>query len=179
MILLINICKEKLHELEFVKPIENILNKNKIEFQTKHYKKISKDDLNADKIVICGTSLKDKEYLEDIDNLLLGRGKFYITYDCYVEADGTTKRCYVVDNTGNNCLIEIRPAEDVAEDLVSATVGKEDIIFNIKIVEEESGKAVRSYRRRVPPEKDVPDTAKPFTPEQYRYSPPTNTRSST
>ena len=45
MILIINICKEKLHELEFVKPIESILRKNKINFKTKNYKEIKKKSL--------------------------------------------------------------------------------------------------------------------------------------
>jgi len=63
MILIISICKEKLHELEFVKPIEDILKNNNAKFATKHYSKISKADLQrADKIIICGTSLKDFEY---------------------------------------------------------------------------------------------------------------------
>ena len=67
MILLINICKEKLHFYEFVKPIEDVLKKEKIKFITKHYLKISKQDLQkASKIIICGTSLKDNEFLEHV-----------------------------------------------------------------------------------------------------------------
>jgi len=69
MILIINLCKEQLHYYEFVKPIEDILQKNKIEFLTKHYSKITEGDLHkADKIIICGTSLKDNTFLEEIDN---------------------------------------------------------------------------------------------------------------
>ena len=68
MILIINLCKEKLHYYEFVKPIEDILKNKKIGFFTKNYKKISADDLKeAEKIIICGTSLKDNEFLEDIN----------------------------------------------------------------------------------------------------------------
>jgi|TARA_Y100000310_G_scaffold288745_1_gene314669 GMP synthase (glutamine-hydrolysing) len=66
MILIINICKEKLHELEFVKPIEDVLSKNKIKFKTHHYSKILKKDLLVDKIIICGTSLKDNNFLENL-----------------------------------------------------------------------------------------------------------------
>ena len=68
MILLISTCKEKLHELEFVKPIEKILKENNKKFFTKHYSKLNwKGDLaNADKIIICGTSLKDNEFLRHI-----------------------------------------------------------------------------------------------------------------
>jgi GMP synthase (glutamine-hydrolysing) len=57
-----------LHDLEFVKPIENILNENKIKYFTKHYSKLSEADLKkADKIIICGTSLKDNYFLKDIE----------------------------------------------------------------------------------------------------------------
>jgi len=70
MILIINICKEKFHYLEFVKPIEDILKKEKIEYQTIYYKKITDKELlnkKLNKIIICGTSLKDNEYLENLD----------------------------------------------------------------------------------------------------------------
>lgn len=64
MILLINICKEKLHYYEFVKPIEEILNKEKIKII--HYQSLKKKDLEkADKIIICGTSLKDNQFIRD------------------------------------------------------------------------------------------------------------------
>ena len=68
MILLINICKEKLHELEFVKPVEDILIKNKIKGFIRHYSCLTKKDLEkADKIIICGTSLRDNEFLDKIN----------------------------------------------------------------------------------------------------------------
>ena len=68
MILIINVCKHKLHELEFVKPIEEILTRNEIKYSTKSYKEIVKIDLQkTDKIIICGTSLKDNDFIEDID----------------------------------------------------------------------------------------------------------------
>lgn len=66
MILIINICYEKLHDYEFVKPIEDILKKENIDFESYHYKQLTKDILNrAKKIIICGTSLKDEEYLDN------------------------------------------------------------------------------------------------------------------
>jgi anthranilate/para-aminobenzoate synthase component II len=72
MILLINICKEKLHYFEFVKPIEDILKQNNIKFFTKHYKEIKKTDLNdISKIIFCGTSLYDNEFVKDINNFKL------------------------------------------------------------------------------------------------------------
>ncbi|MCK5150144.1 hypothetical protein KAJ87_04430 [Candidatus Pacearchaeota archaeon] len=69
MILLISTCKEKFHELEFVKPIEKILSENKISFFTKHHKEITKSDLNkTKKIILSGTSLKDNHFLKDLKN---------------------------------------------------------------------------------------------------------------
>jgi GMP synthase-like glutamine amidotransferase len=71
MILLINICREKLHYYEFVTPIEDILKKSKIDYFVKYYKKLSKEDLRkADKVIICGTSLKDNEFIKDLDCFL-------------------------------------------------------------------------------------------------------------
>ncbi len=68
MILIINVCKEKLHYCEFVKPVEEILKNNKIPFFTRNYKELNAKDLEiADKIIICGTSLKDFEYLKNLD----------------------------------------------------------------------------------------------------------------
>lgn len=68
MILIINICKEKLHELEFVKPIEDILRKNRVNFETKHRSNINEKNIKKfDKIIITGTSLKDDKFLEDLN----------------------------------------------------------------------------------------------------------------
>ena len=66
MILIINICKDKLHYSEFVKPIERIIENIGINLYTKHYTKFSDKDLKAEKIIICGTSLADKDYLKDM-----------------------------------------------------------------------------------------------------------------
>jgi GMP synthase (glutamine-hydrolysing) len=69
-ILLINVCKEKLHYLEFVKPVEDILRKENITFFTKHYRDISPKDLvRATKVIICGTSLADNDFIKK-NNLL-------------------------------------------------------------------------------------------------------------
>ena len=65
MILIINVCKERLHYFEFVKPIEDIL---KGDFFTKSYLEISEEDLEmADKVIICGTSLKDFDYFNNLE----------------------------------------------------------------------------------------------------------------
>jgi GMP synthase-like glutamine amidotransferase len=67
MILLISTCKEKLHELEFVKPIEKILSENKIKFKTIHYSKLKYSDLSsAGKIIIPGTSIQDNQFINNI-----------------------------------------------------------------------------------------------------------------
>lgn len=66
-VLVINVCKEKLHYYEFVKPIESILIKNNISFFVKSYKDLGKKDLEiASSVIICGTSLKDFGYEKNI-----------------------------------------------------------------------------------------------------------------
>ncbi|MBI2629285.1 hypothetical protein HYW74_04325 [Candidatus Pacearchaeota archaeon] len=68
MILIISTCQHKLHELEFVKPIEDILKINNIKFKTINYKNINKKELNhADKIIITGTSLADNDFIKHIN----------------------------------------------------------------------------------------------------------------
>lgn len=68
MILVVNICKEKLHYLEFVKPVEDILKREKLGFFSKGYREINPKDLaRADKIIICGTSLRDNDFMENLD----------------------------------------------------------------------------------------------------------------
>ncbi|MBP7708467.1 gamma-glutamyl-gamma-aminobutyrate hydrolase family protein [Candidatus Pacearchaeota archaeon] len=70
MILVISNCKEKLHELEFVRPIEQILNDASMKFSRKHYKQVSPNDLkNSSHIILCGTSLKDNNFLENLSSL--------------------------------------------------------------------------------------------------------------
>jgi GMP synthase (glutamine-hydrolysing) len=67
MILIIKTNKEKLHDYEFVKPIEDILKDNKKEFFTKHYGEVKEEDLKkVGKVIICGTSLKDNNYNKDL-----------------------------------------------------------------------------------------------------------------
>jgi len=70
MILLINICKEKLHFYEFVKPVGDILSNAegpKVKGFIRHYTCLTKRDLaKASKVIICGTSLKDNEFLKNL-----------------------------------------------------------------------------------------------------------------
>ena len=68
MILVINTCAEKLHHFEFVKPVEDILSSAGLPYITRHYEDIKDSDLDvADKIIICGTSLKDSLFVYNID----------------------------------------------------------------------------------------------------------------
>ena len=65
MILIVNVCAEKLHYFEFVKPIEDIVGGD---FVTRHYSELGEEDLvNCDKVIICGTSLADNKFLGDLD----------------------------------------------------------------------------------------------------------------
>jgi len=64
MILIVNTCSDKLSELEFVKPIENFLQKTEKHSRTLHYSEISKEDLiQVKKAIISSTALKDINYL--------------------------------------------------------------------------------------------------------------------
>ena len=61
-ILLISTCKEKLSEYEFVKPIVEII--NSFDYDIVNYRNLETLNLQIyDKVIICGTSLKDNDYL--------------------------------------------------------------------------------------------------------------------
>lgn len=69
MILIIdtNSKEDSLHYLEFVKPITEILESNNSEHNIIHYKKLDTININNyDKIIICGTALKNNDYLDNI-----------------------------------------------------------------------------------------------------------------
>jgi len=66
MILVINVCKERLHYSEFVKPIVDILEDEEV--LVSHYEDLDTKDLErCDKVIICGTSLADNKFLKDIE----------------------------------------------------------------------------------------------------------------
>jgi len=65
MILIINLCKEKLHYFEFVKPIEDILKNAGISYLRKDCDSYEGDFSENEKIIICGTSLKDNDFLKN------------------------------------------------------------------------------------------------------------------
>ena len=87
MILILQICNIHFHYLEFVKPIEDILRRNGIEFELIHYKKLTDEIISkAHKIIISGTSLKDNEFLNDIDKYAVDTGieDFSINHEHYL-----------------------------------------------------------------------------------------------
>lgn len=72
MILLINICKEKLHSYEFVKPVKDVIVNARKRCFVRHYLDLGEGDLErAKKIIICGTSLNDDEFVKNFYKLVL------------------------------------------------------------------------------------------------------------
>ncbi len=68
-ILLINVCKEELHAFEFVEPIKEIVKELELDFFEKKYSELTEKDLNkATRVIICGTSLKDNDFLNYLNN---------------------------------------------------------------------------------------------------------------
>lgn len=67
-LLLINICKLNLHIHEFVRPIFDICMKITENITIINYLDLNWDKLKEfDKIIICGTGLKDFEYIQNLD----------------------------------------------------------------------------------------------------------------
>jgi len=67
-VLLIDICKEKLGFYEFVKSVGDILVKNNVKGFIRHYTCLTKKDLDkASSVIICGTSLFDSEFVDNVD----------------------------------------------------------------------------------------------------------------
>ena len=66
-ILLISTCKEKLSEYEFVNPIVELI--KSFEYDIINYRNLEMSNISLyDKIIICGTSLQDNDYLNYLDN---------------------------------------------------------------------------------------------------------------
>ena len=67
MITVISTCKYKLSEEEFVRPIVEVVKKCGLDYRIKrYYERI--DTNGCSKIIICGTALRDFDYLSHIDN---------------------------------------------------------------------------------------------------------------
>jgi GMP synthase (glutamine-hydrolysing) len=66
MILVVDVCSEKLHYYEFVKPVVDLLESEEV--LVSHYDDLETKDLErCDKVIICGTSLADNKFLDDIE----------------------------------------------------------------------------------------------------------------
>jgi GMP synthase-like glutamine amidotransferase len=68
MILVVDVCSDKLGYFEFVKPVEDILKKAGAGFLTRGFLAVRHSDIaSTEKTIICGTALKDFKYLDNID----------------------------------------------------------------------------------------------------------------
>ena len=67
--LIISTCQHKLHENEFVKPVKDIVFKSGFEFDIVKYDNLLEFDFSKySHILICGTALKDFDYMNYIDD---------------------------------------------------------------------------------------------------------------
>jgi len=72
MILIVDLCykKSSLSQNEFVLPIASIVKKAGKDFEIRHYREIGEKDLEkCEKVILCGTALKDNGYLKNMDKL--------------------------------------------------------------------------------------------------------------
>jgi GMP synthase-like glutamine amidotransferase len=75
MILVVNVCSEKLSRFEFVKPVEEIVRKANMDFFTEEFMNVNDIHIRRmEKTIICGTALKDFNYLKDVDKFEWIRG---------------------------------------------------------------------------------------------------------
>ena len=64
MMLVLSTCSQRLSEEEFVAPIRNILDKLGMQSEVRRYDE-SFDPAQYEKIIICGTAIKDFSYMSD------------------------------------------------------------------------------------------------------------------
>ena len=68
MILIVNVCSDGLSYFEFVKPVEDIIKKARMNYVTKHFLSLDHRDISqAERVIICGTAMKDFQYLTKMD----------------------------------------------------------------------------------------------------------------
>lgn len=68
MILIVDVCSDKLSFFEFVKPVEDIVKKTGVDYVTRHFLSLGHEDVaQAGKVIVCGTALKDFRYLDYIE----------------------------------------------------------------------------------------------------------------
>jgi GMP synthase-like glutamine amidotransferase len=68
MILIVDVCSERLSYFEFVKPVEDIVRETGLNSLTKDFLDVRQRDVcRAEKVIVCGTALKDFKYLSCFD----------------------------------------------------------------------------------------------------------------
>lgn len=68
MILVIDVCLHRLSSEQFVRPVTDIASRSG-RFKVVHYTNLTEKELDAcDKIILCGTALKDDDYLEHLES---------------------------------------------------------------------------------------------------------------
>jgi len=120
MILIVNVCKEKLHENEFVRPVEEIVKKAGHKLFTRKFDQVFEEDMNeAEKIIICGTALKDFEYLDNIQkfNWIKDSKKPILGICAGMQLIGKVFGCELVDKEviGQNEVMKLH-ANDLTEE---------------------------------------------------------------
>jgi len=116
MILIVNVCKEKLNEVEFVRPVQQIIKRAGHQCFIRHYTELFEEDINeADRIIICGTALKDNQYLEDIN-------KFNWIKECKKPLLGI---CAGMQIIGKVFSCELYEKEDMGQQSVKSTIQNE------------------------------------------------------
>ena len=100
MILVVNVCSDKLSYFEFVKPVEDILKKARVDFFTRDFLSVNHPDISrTEKAIICGTALKDFKYLDNID-------KFAWINESSVPVLGICAGMQILARLSNNDVIE-------------------------------------------------------------------------
>jgi len=68
VILIVDVCSDRLSYFEFVKPVEDIIKKARVNSVTSHFLSLNHRDISrAERVIICGTALKDFGYLESME----------------------------------------------------------------------------------------------------------------
>ncbi|MGK0232716.1 MAG: GMP synthase-like glutamine amidotransferase [Patescibacteria group bacterium] len=67
-VLIVDLCADSLHRLEFVRPIEMVVSDLGLSYDIINFAHFGDDDLEKySHVIICGTALSDNMYLEEVD----------------------------------------------------------------------------------------------------------------